>query len=185
MNVRHGRNAPPIQSYSLNSAVPKSGRSRTRRERPKADSQLNWTDVRTFDRRRIAKPTIPKPATIIAQVAGSGTAAVAAEIVKVLFPELMLVRLKVPVLNTGLEFTKVNRSGPVNWVKPCGDPPMFSVAAKNVPKPTDAVCTEPPNVPGTTLYDTWSPMKLELTKSGTVVVSIVNVAVREPVSWNR
>ena len=53
-------------------------------------------------RRRIEAPTIPKPPIIIAQVAGSGTAAVTAEMRICAAPDVMLERLKVPILNTGV-----------------------------------------------------------------------------------
>ena len=95
---------------------------------------------------------MPNPTNIIAQVADSGTAA--AEIVSVLEPETMLVSWNVPRLNTGRMLDTVKRSGPANWVKPRLGVWMFNVAARKVPKPTNAVPGVPPKMPVMVLYDT-------------------------------
>ena len=65
--------------------------------------QANVSDVRALARRRIAKLIAPNPISIIAQVAGSGTAAVLAVAKDTLFWKLPNPLSGVPALITVLE----------------------------------------------------------------------------------
>ena len=56
-------------------------------------------------------------------------------------------RLKVPILNVGLEAGPPNRSGPLSWVKPSVGDWIWNELTKLVPKLMLALPAVPPNVP--------------------------------------
>lgn len=113
--------------------------------------------VRTFERRRMAKPIPPMPRSNIAQVAGSGTAPPIAtgEIVRVPFPKNGLTNSNDPVRKLGLLGSPVNKVGALNWVNPRLAAAMLRLENIPLPKLTvDALPATPPNVPSTSLNPT-------------------------------
>lgn len=127
---------------------------------------------------------MPRPAIIIAQVAGSGTAAgMAWDIVNVLLPETILVSAKVPVEKIGAVAVPLNRVGPANWVNPSAVLKMLKLAKMGpVPKPmAEAVPAMPLKVPETFENWIWSPNTDVLDVVGVGLESSWNVAFLDPV----
>lgn len=126
---------------------------------------------------------MPRPAIMIAQVAGLGTAAGDAwDIVNVLLPETILVSAKMPVEKIGAAAVPVNRFGPANWVNPSDVLKMLrSAKIGPVPKPMVAVPATPLKVPETFENWIWSPNTDVLDVVGVGLESSWKVAFLDPV----